>query len=33
MSIWVSVSSDLKYDAKRDLRGIALIPVYALKEM
>jgi hypothetical protein len=23
MSIWVSVSSDLKYDAERDLRGIA----------
>jgi hypothetical protein len=34
-AIWVSVSSDLKYDAERDLRdiGAGKIPVYALNKM
>ncbi|CAI2349586.1 unnamed protein product [Caenorhabditis sp. 36 PRJEB53466] len=34
-AIWLSVSSDLKYDAERDLRdcGAPNIPVYALNKM
>jgi hypothetical protein len=34
-AIWVSVSSDLKYDAERDLRdiGASKVPVFALNKM
>ena len=34
-AIWVSVSSDLKYDAERDLRdiGAGKVPVFALNKM